>query len=320
MKRIAVLTSGGDAPGMNAAVRSVVRCGIAAGLKVYAVRRGFQGLLAGRFEELDSRSVSNLMGKGGSMIECARCPEMLEPHGAESAANLIRRNKLDGLVVIGGDGTFRGALRISEQGVPVVAIPGTIDNDIPGTDRTIGFDTACETLSWCISRLRDTAASHERTFVVEAMGRHSGWLALYGGLAGGADVILVPEISWTKEEVLATLRRRVEEGRTFHLIVLAEGAGRAIELTGWLNENTPDTLEVRACIPGHIQRGGAPTTTDRLLATRCGQRAVAALLDGRCGMLIGEAAGQLVEVPLEEAVAGPRAIDRDLYELALTVA
>lgn len=319
MQRIAVLTSGGDAPGMNAAVRAVVRCGLKAGLTVIAIRRGFEGLLEGRFDEMSDYSVSGLMYAGGSAIECARCMEMLEPHGPEAAADILKRREIDGLVTIGGDGTFRGALKISECGVPVVGIPGTIDNDIPGTERTIGFDTACDTLSWVIQRLRDTAEAHHRTFIVEAMGRHSGWLALYGGLAGGADVILVPEVPWKPEDALATIKRRMQEGRTFHLILIAEGAGRATDLVGWLQEHTSGELEIRACIPGHIQRGGTPTTLDRVLASRMGQYAVNALLEGRTAIMVGEAHGRLAEVGLAEATSSCRMIDRDLYELALTV-
>lgn len=313
------MTSGGDSPGMNAAIRAVVRCGLSAGLKVFGIRRGYEGLLEGRFEELSSRSVSGLMYRGGSLLECARCAEMLEPHGPESAAKILERREIDGLIVIGGDGSYRGALKIANLGVPVIGLPGTIDNDIPGTERTIGFDTACDTLSWVIERLRDTAESHHRTFIVEAMGRHSGWLALFGGIAGGADVILLPEIPWKQQDVLATIERRMAEGRTFHLVVIAEGAGRATDLVNWLQQNAKDEVEVRACIPGHIQRGGVPTTIDRVMATRMGERAVQALTGGCSSEAIGEEGGRLVEVPLATATAGTRTIDTELYELALTV-
>ena len=319
MKKIAVLTSGGDAPGMNAAVRSVVRCGLAAGARMYGIRRGYEGLLEGRFEEMDNYSVSGLMYSGGSRLECARCPEMLEQHGPEAAARILERREIDGLVVIGGDGSFRGALKIAEHGIKVIGLPGTIDNDIPGTERTIGFDTACDTLSWVIERLRDTAESHHRTFVVEAMGRHSGWLALFGGLAGGADVILLPEIPWEHEAISQTITRRMAEGRTFHLIVIAEGAGRATDLVSWLQANLDGELEVRACIPGHIQRGGTPTTLDRVLATRMGHQAVQSLLEGKSSMMIGEIKGELAEISLTEATSSCRTIDRDLYDLAVTV-
>jgi 6-phosphofructokinase 1 len=304
---------------MNAAIRAVTRYGIAEGLHVFAVRRGYEGLLAGRIEELEPRDVSGLTSLGGSAIQSARCAEMYEDHGPKDAADILLRNEIDGLVVIGGDGSYRGALKIAEHGVPVIGLPGTIDNDIVGTERTIGFDTAVNTLAWCLARLRDTAASHHRTFVVESMGRNSGWLALYSGLAGGADVILVPEIEWTREEVLKVIRRRVDEGRTFHLVVIAEGAGDANELAQWLQEQTPEELEVRATIPGHIQRGGEPSVADRVFATLCGKQAVDALMNGRYNVMVGEQKGEIVEVPLEKGAKGSRTIDRALYDLAMEI-
>jgi 6-phosphofructokinase 1 len=318
--KLAVLTSGGDAPGMNAALRSVVRTAIAGGANVHFCYRGYQGLIEDEIEPATSRAVSGLLSRGGSAIGCAREPRMLEPEGPASAAESLHRRGIEGLIAIGGDGTFRGAIELQKHGIHVVGVPGTIDNDIPGCDRTIGFDTACDTLAWCINRLRDTAESHHRTFVVEAMGRHSGWLALHGGMAGGADVILIPEIPWTREEVLDRLMQRIQEGRIFHLVVLAEGAGKALELTNWLMDNTAREIEVRACIPGHIQRGGTPTTVDRILGTRTGHHAVLALLAGKHGIVVGQLHGEIVEVPLEIATAGSRKIDLALYELALTVA
>jgi 6-phosphofructokinase 1 len=304
---------------MNAAVRSVVRCGLMAGLKVSAIRRGYEGLLEGRFETMTARDVSGLIAAGGSAIGSARCPEMLEPSGPEQAAKILQRRDVEGLIVIGGDGSYRGALEISQHGMPVIGLPGTIDNDIPGTERTIGFDTACNTLLHVLNQLRDTAASHHRTFVVEAMGRSAGWLALYAGIAGGADIIIVPEVEWSQEEVLQRLTERIEHGKTFHMIVIAEGAGRATDLANWLNQSTPGELEIRVCIPGHIQRGGAPTVVDRLFATQCGQQAVCALMEGRQRIMIGEQAGRIAEVPLDETLQGRRLIDRELYDLAVTV-
>ncbi len=304
---------------MNAAVRSVVRCGIAAGLKVSAVRRGYKGLLEGRFDEMATKDVSGLIAAGGSALGSARCPEMMEPAGPAAAARILQRRGVEGLVVIGGEGSYRGALEISKHGMLVAGLPGTIDNDIPGTERTIGFDTASNTLLRILNQLRDTAASHHRTFVVEAMGRSAGWLALHAGIAGGADIIIVPEISWSNEDVLQRLQQRVEQGKTFHLIVIAEGAGRATDLAHWLNQSTPDELEIRVCIPGHIQRGGAPTVVDRLFATECGRQAVEALNAGRGNIMIGEQAGRIVEVPLDEALKGRRLIDQELYDLAIMV-
>lgn len=319
MQNIAVLTSGGDSPGMNAAVRAVVRSGLAAGLRVFTVEHGYAGLLAGEFRETRAHEVAGYITAGGSRIKSARCPEMLEAHGPESAARILQRREIDGLVAIGGDGTYRGALKLAAHGVRVVGLPGTIDNDICGTERTIGFDTAVNTLADLLGKLRDTAASHHRTFVVEAMGRHSGWIALYAGLAAGADLLLLPELPWTREEVLARLLLRCEQGKTFHLVVMSEGAGNAQELAAWLHAQTPDELEVRACIPGHIQRGGTPSVADRLFATVCGVRAVEALLAGRHSIQVGELDGKLCEVPLSIAVEGRRTIDAQLHRLVLQV-
>jgi 6-phosphofructokinase 1 len=319
-KSFAVITSGGDAPGMNSALRSIVRSGIAAGYNVYGYYRGYQGIFAGEYEQMTSFSVSGLLSRGGSALGCARSAEMLEPDGPEKCAAMLKEHGMDALLAIGGDGTFRGLAALQNFGVKVIGLPGTIDNDIPGLDRTIGFDTACDTLAWCINRLRDTAESHHRTFVVEAMGRHAGWLALHGGMAGGADVILIPEIPWTPEEVVARLTQRSEEGRIFHLVVLAEGAGRATDLTDYIQKQMPPEFEVRACIPGHIQRGGVPTTVDRILGARAGYYAVQALSEGRSGIVVGQLLGQIVEVPLKHATSGSRKIDLALYELALTIA
>lgn len=316
MRSIAVLTSGGDSPGMNAAVRSVVRCGLQAGLRVFTIEHGYSGLLAGEFREPASRDMAGYITAGGSLIKSARSPEMLEPDGPERAARALKEREIDALVVIGGDGSYKGALKIAEHGIRVVGLPGTIDNDIHGTERTIGFDTAANTLAGLLEKLRDTAASHHRTFIVEAMGRHSGWIGLYAGLAAGADVILVPELPWTREDVLARLLARCAQGKTFHLVVITEGAGNALELADWLQAQTPDELEVRACIPGHIQRGGTPSVADRLFATACGSRAVEALLAGRGGIQVGEQAGRIAEAPLELALEGKRTLDASLHGLA----
>lgn len=317
---LGVLTSGGDSPGMNAAVRSVVRTALSKSIQTFAVRFGYQGIFDGKFEAMTSYSVSGMLNRGGSFIGCSRCQAMLEPGGPARAAELLREQGVDKLIVIGGDGSFRGAMALEEQGIHVVGLPGTIDNDIPGLDRTIGFDTACDTLSWCINRLRDTAESHHRTFVVEAMGRNSGWLALHGGMAGGADVILIPEVQWSPQGVLDSILQRISEGRTFHLVVIAEGAGRATDLVNFINQHSPVKIEVRACIPGHIQRGGFPTTVDRIMATRTGFAAVHTVLEGRHGVVVGQRMGQVVEVPFAEATAGSRTTDLNLYELAMTVA
>jgi 6-phosphofructokinase 1 len=327
MRNIAVLTSGGDSPGMNAAVRSVVRVGRSAGLNVYGVRRGYDGLINGDLEQMPVGSVSNWINSGGSKLECARCAEMFKLSGQKRAVQTLVNWDIDGLVVIGGDGSFRGATKLVKLGAHVVGAPGTIDNDIPGIDNTIGFDTAVNTLTYCINQLRDTAESHQRTFVVEAMGRHSGHIALHAGLAGGADIILVPEINWTEKKVVSMIRKRIAQGKKFHLIVMAEGAGRALkkpsyhafDLVNYIDANTPESVTVRGCMPGHIQRGGAPTASDRIYATRCGKAAVEALLSGHKGMMVGELNGQMLEVDMKRVVRGSRRIDRELYNLAMQV-
>ena len=327
MRNIAVLTSGGDSPGMNAAVRAVVRVGRSAGLNVFGVRRGYEGLIHAELEQMPLGSVSNWVNSGGSKLECARSQEMFKLSGQKRAVQTLRNWDIDGLVVIGGDGSFRGASKLVKLGARVVGAPGTIDNDIPGIDNTIGFDTAVNTLTYCINQLRDTAESHQRTFVVEAMGRHSGHIALHAGISGGADIILVPEITWNEKSVVRMVQRRIDQGKKFHLIVMAEGAGRAIkkpdygafELVNYIDENTPASVTVRGCMPGHIQRGGAPTAADRIYATRCGKAAVEALLNCTNGVMVGELNGQMVEVPLKNAVRGSRRIDRELYNLATQV-
>jgi 6-phosphofructokinase 1 len=244
---------------------------------------------------------------------------MHEAGGPEQAIANLEAHGVDALVVIGGDGTHRGALELHQRGFKVVGVPSTIDNDLPHTERTIGFDTATNTLAMVLGKLRDTAASHHRTFVVEAMGRHSGWIALHAGMAAGADAILIPEVEWNRQEVFDRLMRRVDEGKTFNLIVIAEGAGDANELAQWLDTQTPDLLEVRACIPGHIQRGGTPSVSDRLFATELGALAVRALVAGRSGVALGLRAGRIEEHTLEAACGEKRRIPHELYDLALQV-
>ena len=312
---------------MNAAVRAVVRVGRSAGLNVYGIRRGYEGLINAELEQMPLGSVSNWVNSGGSKLECARSAEMFKLSGQKRAVQTLKDWDIDGLVVIGGDGSFRGAAKLVRLGATVVGAPGTIDNDIPGIDNTIGFDTAVNTLTYCINQLRDTAESHQRTFVVEAMGRHSGHIALHAGLAGGADIILVPEISWSEKKVVSMIMKRIAQGKKFHLIVMAEGAGRAIkkpeykafDLVEYIDANTAKNVTVRGCMPGHIQRGGAPTASDRIYATRCGKAAVESLLGGRNGLMVGELNGQMVEVDLKRVVRGSRRIDRELYNLAMQV-
>jgi 6-phosphofructokinase 1 len=316
---IAVLTSGGDSPGMNAAVRACVRVGLSLGCPMFIVERGYSGLVDGRLRSMSSRDVAGFITAGGSLIGSSRCPTMMEPGGPEQAIATLEAHGIGGLVVIGGDGTHRGARELHRRGVKVVGVPSTIDNDLPHTERTIGFDTATNTLAMVLGKLRDTAASHQRTFVVEAMGRGSGWIALHAGMAAGADAILIPEVEWSREAVLSGLLRRLDEGKTFNLLVIAEGAGDADELAKWLDRQTPDMLEVRACIPGHIQRGGTPSVSDRLFATELGARAVQALAEGRSGIALGLRGATIEEHSLEAACGEKRRIPRELYDLALQV-
>lgn len=315
MRRIAVLTSGGDAPGMNAAIRAVVRKAIFHGCEVFGVRRGFAGLIEGDGELFTLGSVADIIQTGGTILLTARSEEFLSPEGRAEAFASVRRAGIEGLVVIGGDGSFRGALTFhAETGVPVICIPATIDNDIPGTDYAIGFDTAVNNVVDAINKIRDTATSHERTFVVEVMGRHSGFIALYAGLAGGAESILIPEAPFDIEAVCRKLLRGVRRGKLHSIIVVAEGAGSAAEVAREIKARTG--FDTKLTILGHIQRGGTPTAFDRLLASVMGARAVELLLAGEKCVAIGVSGGQLRHYNLAELLAERKEIDRELYQLA----
>lgn len=314
MRRIAVMTSGGDAPGMNAAVRAVVRRAASLGIEVTGIRRGFYGLLRGEFEPLGPESVHDIIHRGGTMLLTARCEEFLTPQGQAVGAQRLRAAAIEGLVCVGGDGSLRGCLALEGLGFPTLGVPGTIDNDLGGTELTIGFDTAVNTGVEAVDRVRDTATAHERTFVVEVMGRSAGFIALAVGMACGAETILIPEIPWSPEGVCRRLRRGLERGFRQNLIVLAEGAGHAMEL-GEIIE-TATGLETRVTILGHVQRGGSPTAVDRNLASRLGAAAVDFLADGHHGLMAGLQQNVAVGVPLRTVVGGRRTVDRALYELA----
>jgi 6-phosphofructokinase 1 len=319
VRHIAVMTSGGDAPGMNAALRAVVRRAASLGLKVSGVRRGFEGLLRGEFVPLGPESVHDIIHRGGTILLTARCEEFLRPEGQALGARRLREAGCDALVCIGGDGSLRGCLALEALGVPTVGVPGTIDNDLPGTDQTIGFDTAVNTAVEAVDRVRDTATAHERTFVVEVMGRSSGFIALAVGMGCGAETILVPEIPWQPEEVCARLRRGLSRGTRRNLIVVAEGAYRdrglgPMELGRLIEASTG--LETRVTVLGHVQRGGSPTAVDRNLASRLGAAAVELLVQGRHGLMAGIQGGTVVGVPLETVVASRRTLDPALYQLA----
>ncbi len=314
MRRIAVMTSGGDAPGMNAAVRAVVRRAASLGVEVTGIRRGYFGLLRGEFDVLGPESVHDIIHRGGTKLLTARCEEFLTPEGQEAGASRLRASGVEGLVCIGGDGSLRGCLALEALGFPTVGVPGTIDNDLGGTDLTIGFDTAVNTAVEAVDRVRDTATAHERTFVVEVMGRSSGFIALAVGMACGAETILVPEIPWSPEAVCRRLRRGLERGFRQNLIVLAEGAGHAIELGQRIESSTG--LETRVTILGHVQRGGSPTAVDRNLASRLGAGAVDFLVEGHHGLMAGLQRNVVVGVPLRTVVEARRALNPALNELA----
>lgn len=312
IKRIGILTSGGDAPGMNAAVRAVVRTAIGRGIECIGIRRGWNGLINSDFVRLDSSSVSHIINKGGTILYTARSKEFMTDEGRQKAVNTCKLLGLDGIIAIGGDGTFRGALELSRLGIPVMGIPATIDNDISCSKYTIGFDTACNTAIECIDKLRDTMQSHERCSVVEVMGRHAGYLALYVGIAVGATAVLIPERKMDFEhDVIEKIRRARLAGKTHYMIVVAEGAGNAFEVGKRIQEAVG--IDPRVTVLGHIQRGGAPTGRDRETASRMGYAAVNALADGRVNRIIGTDEGHLVELPIEEALAMTKEIQMERY-------
>lgn len=319
MSKIAVLTSGGDAPGMNAAVRAVVRRGISSGFKVCGIKRGYAGLFNGnQFVEMEMGSVADIIHRGGTVLLTARAPEMYQPEMQDKAAQRLKEEGIEGLVVIGGEGSFKGAMTLEQRGIKTIGVPATIDNDINGTEQTIGFDTAVNTILWAINRLRDTATSHERIFVLEVMGRNNGYLALAAGLAGGAESILVPEIEYNIDEICDRLIRGIERKKAHSIIVVAEGAGDIYDINREICERL-DT-EVRVTVLGHIQRGGSPSAVDRLLGSRMGSMAVDLLAEGRSGLFIASRGQEVVPVPLTACFMEIKPFPEDLYRLALTLA
>lgn len=314
MKTIAVLTSGGDAPGMNAALRAVVRMSIYKGIRVMGVQRGYAGLINGELFEMDRRSVSDIIHKGGTILRTARCEEFKTPEGREKAANVLRVFGIDGLVVIGGDGSFTGAQFLSEMGIATVGIPGTIDNDLAYTEYAIGFDTALNTVLDAINKIRDTSSSHERISVVEVMGRNCGDIALYAGIGGGAEKVIIPEKGYEIDDLCKTIFEGKLRGKMHNLIILAEGVGGANELAKEIEEITG--IESRATILGHIQRGGSPSGFDRMLASRMGVAAVEVLMEGKSGRVIGQRDGKIFDEDITTALKMPRKLDEQLYEIS----
>ena len=314
MKKIGVLTSGGDAPGMNPAIRAVVRTAIFHGLSVVGIRRGFEGLLNRDFQPMDVSSVGDIITRGGTKLLSARCPEFLKEEVQIQAAEILKQEGIEGLVVIGGDGSFRGALALQKCGIKVIGVPGTIDNDIAGTEMTIGFDTAVNTALEGISKLRDTATSHERLFLVEVMGRNSGAIALSTGIAGGAEAILIPEVPIDYDALVATINRGKERGKISSIIVVAEGVANSIEIERMLQERTEST--VRMVTLGHLQRGGSPTVSDSILASRMGAASVEFLRNGKSGVMTAMCQGDIVDIPLVNCLKKENKIDEELYRLA----
>ena len=314
VKRIGVLTSGGDAPGMNACIRSVVRSAIARGIECVGIRRGYAGLIAGDFYEMDGASVSRIINRGGTVLYSARCDEFKTQAGQEKAYATCKLLGLDGLVAIGGDGTFRGAQDLAKFGVSVVGIPGTIDNDIVCTDYTIGFDTAANTAVECIDKLRDTMQSHERCSVVEVMGRRAGYLALYVGLAVGATAVLVPERPYDFQmHVADKIRRARLSGKTNFMIVVAEGAASGLDVGRQIKDELG--LDPRVTILGHIQRGGAPTAKDRVTATRMGYEAVRLLAEGQTNRIVCASGEQIINVDIDEGLAMTKTLNPEEFEV-----
>ncbi len=314
MKKIGVLTSGGDSPGMNAAVRAVVRKGIYHGVEVAGVYYGYQGLIEGNIQDLEAGDVGDIIQRGGTKLYSARCDEFRTEEGQQKAIEQMKKNGLEGLVVIGGDGSYRGAMALTKKGMPSVGVPGTIDNDIPGTDYTIGFDTALNTVIEAIDKIRDTATSHERTFIIEVMGRDAGDLALWAGLSGGAETILIPEDTFDIDDMLERLESGRKRGKKHSIIIVAEGVMSGAELAELIASKAD--IETRVSVLGHIQRGGSPTARDRVLGSLFGARAVEVLLEGKSGRAIGMKNHQVVDYDMTAAFEQKRHADMKLYELS----
>ena len=314
MKNIGIITSGGDAPGMNAAIRSVVRTSIYNNLNILGIKKGYNGLLNGEIEEMNLSSVADIIHRGGTMLRSARCKEFETEEGIEKALNVIRVFSIDGLIVLGGDGTFRGAQELQKKGVPVICIPCTIDNEMGYTDYTIGFMTAVETLVDAIGKIRDTSASHGRANIVEVMGRNCGDIALYAGVSGGAESILVPEVEFDIDAVCKKIIQGRNRGKLHHIIALAEGVGNAYEVAEEIEKKTGS--ETRVTILGHIQRGGSPTSFDRIMASKMGYRAVELLIQGKSGKALGIKCNEIIDIDLDKALKIEKKLDMEMYEMA----
>ena len=316
IKTIGLLTSGGDAPGMNAAIRAVTRSAIYNGFKVKGIYRGYKGLVENEIIELKTQNVSNIIHHGGTILKTARCAEFKTEEGRKQAYKNIKKHGIDALVVIGGDGSLSGARQFaSDFDFPIVGLPGTIDNDLYGTDHTIGYDTALNTIMWCVDRIRDTATSHERLFFIEVMGREAGFLALNGAIASGAEAAIIPEISLEQDQLAELISNGFRHSKNSAIVLVAESpvTGGAMGLAERVHKEFPQ-YDVRVTILGHLQRGGSPTAQDRILASRMGAAAIDALIEGQRNIMIGDDDEKIVYVPFSKAIRKDKPIDRDLLE------
>lgn len=319
IKTIGVLTSGGDAPGMNAAIRAVVRKGLARGMRVMGIHRGYHGLLNEEIVEMNTRSVSEIIQRGGTILGTARCNEFKELEGQKRGADICRKFGIDGVIVIGGDGSFRGAQKLSQQGINTIGIPGTIDLDITSTEYTIGFDTAVNTAMEAIDKIRDTSSSHERCSIIEVMGRNAGYIALWCGIANGAEDILLPETyDYNEQLIINNIIKNRKQGKKHHLIINAEGIGHSISMARRIEAATG--IETRATILGHMQRGGTPTCKDRFYASLMGAYATDILCEGKTNRVIGVQHGEIVDIDIDEALAMKKTIDPYQFEVSKLLA
>ena len=320
--KIGVLTSGGDSPGMNAAIRAVVRTGIYNNLEVYGIMRGYQGMIDDDISKMESRSVANIIQRGGTILKTARCKDFYEPEGREKAYQNLKKRGIDGLVIIGGDGSFKGALKFSKEfDIPCIGLPGTIDKDIAGSDFTIGFDTAVNTAVEAIDKIRDTADAHDRLFIIEVMGRDAGYIALHSGIATGAEHIVIPERKTDIEDVIMSLQEKERRKKLVNMIVVAEGGnfGGASDICNTIKQRLPNA-DTRICILGHIQRGGAPSCIDRLIASRMGYHSVESLLAGRHNVMVGIVNNKMHYTPLEKAVKAKQSISEEWIKMVKILA
>ena len=322
IKSIGILTSGGDAPGMNAAIRSVTRSAIYAGYKVFGIYRGYKGLITDEIEEFSTQNVSNIIQRGGTILKTARCAEFMTPEGRQCAYDVLKRHNIDALVVIGGDGSLTGArIFANEFSFPIVGLPGTIDNDLYGTDSTIGYDTALNTIMQCVDKIRDTATSHERLFFIEVMGRDAGFLALNGAIASGSEAAIIPEIATPADQLTELIQNGFRKSKNSSIVLVAESpsTGGALGLAEMVKKEYPQ-YDVRVSILGHLQRGGSPTAYDRILASRMGAAAIDALQDDQRNVMIGIKNDEIVYVPFTKAIKNDKPIDKELVNTLRRIA